>query len=158
MQYIDTRKAAAMLKITPRRVVYLLQQRRFKGAYKIGKVWAIPLFKGKPKISRGTRGPAPRWCQPRVGPVKIIHVNGGAISRNKKKTKLEELEAVISVKHNQANHYGHEVDIYGPCRLTYSYDKAKYGGARLWIETYAEVEVFNFKREDDSTVEITKLE
>ncbi|MGB3695559.1 MAG: hypothetical protein WA865_23010 [Spirulinaceae cyanobacterium] len=156
MQYVDTRKTAKILNITPRRVVYLLNQRRIQGAYKIGKFWAIPLYKGKPKISRGTRGPAPGWCQPRVGAVKIIHVNGGAIGRNRKREENNELETVISVKQNKANHCGHEVDIYGPCHLTYSPNKPKHGGARLWIETYAEVEVYDFK--GDSTVEITKLE
>ncbi len=61
MEYINTSIAAQMLRVSQRRVLYLLQQQRIKGAYKKRTGWVIPLYKGKPKVSRGTRGPKPRW-------------------------------------------------------------------------------------------------
>ncbi|MGB3694410.1 MAG: helix-turn-helix domain-containing protein [Spirulinaceae cyanobacterium] len=145
MQYIDTKQAAQILKITPRRVVYLLQQKRIRGAYKIGKAWAIPLYCGKPNVSRGTRGPKPRWTKPRLPGAKIIHVNGQAISKNQKDNGIRPVISVKqSVNNRDRNDYGHEVEIYGYCRLVYRPDKPRSCGATLWIETYAGVDIVTF--------------
>ncbi|MGB3691573.1 MAG: hypothetical protein WA865_08500 [Spirulinaceae cyanobacterium] len=139
METIDTKKAAQMLRVTPRRVLYLLQQKRIQGAYKLGKAWAIPLYRGQPKVSRGKRGPMPRWGKPYSPAVKVIYVNREVIKTNWKKN---EFEPVISLNQsNQTNIYAHQADIKGPCRIIYSRDKPNDGGARLWIETYGEVEM-----------------
>ncbi|MGB3693423.1 MAG: hypothetical protein WA865_15995 [Spirulinaceae cyanobacterium] len=139
MELIDTKKAARMLRVTPRRVLYLLQQQRIKGAYKSGKAWTIPLYRGKPKVSRGKRGPAPRWGKPYSSAVKAIYVSRQVITKNKQNN---EFEPVISLNQgNYKNIYAHEADIKGPCRIIYNLDKPHDGGATLWIETYAEVEM-----------------
>ncbi|MGB3691987.1 MAG: hypothetical protein WBG70_16310 [Spirulinaceae cyanobacterium] len=105
----------------------------------MGKAWTIPLYRGKPKVSRGHRGPAPRWGKPYSSAVKIIYVNREVIKRNQKEN---EFEPVISLnQRNQANIYAHQADIKGPCRIIYSPDKSNSGGVRLWIETYGEVEM-----------------
>ena len=141
MELVDTRKAAQMLRVTSRRVLYLLQQKRIQGAYKAGKAWMIPLYRGKPKVSRGQRGPVPRWGKPYSPAVKVIYVSREVIARNRKKN---EFDPVISLNQGKNNSiYAHQADIKGPCRIIYSPDKPNNGGARLWIETYGEVEMIS---------------
>ena len=48
---------------------------------------------------------------------------------------------VITVKTYQDNTYGHEVSILGNSKVVYSPDKPLSCGAKLWIETDAEVVV-----------------
>ena len=136
MEAVNTKEAAEMLNISVRRVLYLLQQRRIRGAYKVGRAWWIPLYCGKPKVSRGKRGPTPRWGKPRRSTA-FIRVNRQVIARNSKQSQCE---PVISVKQSGQNIYGHEARIKGPCRIIYRPEEPK-DGARLWIETHAEVEV-----------------
>ena len=70
---------------------------------------------------------------------KRIHVNQHNIKANKKNgTDLP----VISVKTYKQNRYGHEVAIHGPSRVVYSPDKPLSCGAKCWIETDAEVDLF----------------
>ncbi|MGB3693587.1 MAG: hypothetical protein WA999_12740 [Spirulinaceae cyanobacterium] len=139
MEYITTSQAAKMLRVTQRRVLCLLQQQRIKGAYKKDFAWAIPLYCGKPKVSRGTRGPAPRWAKPRSRAVKMIQVKRQQIKSN---SINNEFEAVISVKQNgHKTRQGHELKIQGPCHMIYHRDQKNSQGARLWIETYADVEL-----------------
>ena len=67
-----------------------------------------------------------------------IHVNQHKIRANKKHgTK----EPVITVKTSKTNTYGHEVEILGESKVVYSPDKPLSCGARVWIETDAEVKV-----------------
>ena len=54
-----------ILNISSSRLIVLLVEGRVEGAYKTGRMWLIPLFEGKPIISKGKRGPAPRWRNPR---------------------------------------------------------------------------------------------
>lgn len=68
----------------------------------------------------------------------IIHVNQHAIRRN---TKTGGNEPVITVKTYKKNTYAHGVTINGPCSVVYRSDKPLSCGARVWIETYADVEV-----------------
>lgn len=68
----------------------------------------------------------------------IIHVNQHAIRRN---IKAEVKEPVLTVKTYKSNNYAHEVDIKGPSRLVYSPNKPLSCGARVWLETEAEVEI-----------------
>ena len=58
---VGTTEAAKILKISTARLRVLMIEGRVQGAYKTGRMWLIPLFKGKPIIKRGTRGPAPSW-------------------------------------------------------------------------------------------------
>jgi|TARA_Y100000310_G_scaffold324474_1_gene386353 hypothetical protein len=69
---------------------------------------------------------------------KRIHVNMHHIRYNKKHGANK---PVITVKTSKSNTYGHEVEILGPSRVIYSPDKPLSCGARVWIETEAEVSV-----------------
>ena len=69
---------------------------------------------------------------------KRIHINMHKIRANKKHgTK----EPVITVKTSKTNTYGHEVEILGESKVVYSPDKPLSCGARVWIETDAEVKI-----------------
>ncbi|MGB7520562.1 MAG: hypothetical protein WA896_13105, partial [Spirulinaceae cyanobacterium] len=127
------------------RVLYLLQQQRIKGAYKKRTGWVIPLYKGKPKISRGTRGPKPRWSTTKGRGPRIIYVNKNHITTNAKLVKQGSevpLKTVVSVKHGtNKTVYGHELEIFGYCQIVYSPEMPKDCGASLWIKTYSDVKV-----------------
>ena len=69
---------------------------------------------------------------------KRIHVNQHKIRSNKKNNLTE---PVITVKTSKANNYGHEVEILGPSKIIYSPDKPLSCGAKVWIETEAEVNI-----------------
>jgi len=69
----------------------------------------------------------------------IIHVNQHAIRRNVKLT--TDHEPVLTVKTYKSNVYGHSVAINGPSKIVYSPNKPLSCGARVWIETEAEVEI-----------------
>ncbi|MBF2014193.1 MAG: helix-turn-helix domain-containing protein [Rivularia sp. T60_A2020_040] len=135
--YVGTTQAAELLNITPVRVRYLVAQGRIKGAYKIGKIWVIPIFEGKPIISRGSRGPKPKWVR-RIPAKTTINVNRHIIKQNRHR---ENPEPVISVKHLNSNIYGYSVKIHGPCEIVYRPEKPLSCGGVLWIETYSTVEV-----------------
>lgn len=68
----------------------------------------------------------------------IIHVNQHAIRRN---IKAEVKEPVLTVKTYKSNTYAHEVAIKGESKLVYSPDKPLSCGARVWLETEADVEI-----------------
>ena len=69
---------------------------------------------------------------------KRIHINMHKIRATKKHgTK----EPVITVKTSKTNTYGHEVEILGESKVVYSPDKPLSCGARVWIETNAEVKI-----------------
>ena len=68
---------------------------------------------------------------------KIIHINQHVIRSN---SKTGEREPVINVKTYKDNNYAHEVYVDGPCKIVYSPDKPLSCGAKVWIETEAEVE------------------
>ena len=70
--------------------------------------------------------------------IKRIHVNQHNIRRNAKEgTDLP----CITVKTYKSNSYGHEVTINGPSKVVYRPDNPLSCGAKVWIETHAEVEV-----------------
>lgn len=71
--------------------------------------------------------------------IKRIHINQHVIRRNNKQEDPAQREPVIAVKHGRSNEYYHELAIDGPCRIVYRPDKPLSCGARLWIETTAEV-------------------
>jgi hypothetical protein len=66
----------------------------------------------------------------------IIHVNQHNIKANAKGASLP----VLTVKTYKDNRYANSVEIKGPSRLVYSPDKPLSCGAKVWIETFAEVE------------------
>ena len=67
---------------------------------------------------------------------KYIHINHHVIKSNHKNNKRE---PVITVKTYNSNTYGHQVHILGECKVVYSPDKPLSCGAKVWIETDAEV-------------------
>jgi hypothetical protein len=68
-----------------------------------------------------------------------IHVNQHIIRRN---AKTGERNPVLTVKCGSKNTYCDSVVVHGPCRVVYSPEKPLSCGARVWIETTAEVELF----------------
>jgi hypothetical protein len=138
---VGTTEAANILKISTARLRVLLIAGRVKEAYKSGKMWLIPIFNGKPIISRGTRGPAPRWRNPRTPAKTIVHVNSHRIRQNQK----QQLQLpVITVKKGNTNLYGHEVEIPGGCRVVYRSDASRCG-VRVWIESLYDVIVTSWE-------------
>jgi hypothetical protein len=67
-----------------------------------------------------------------------IHVNQHKIRANKKHGTND---PVITVKTSKSNTYGHEVKINGSSKVIYSPNKPLSCGAKVWIETEAEVVV-----------------
>jgi hypothetical protein len=68
--------------------------------------------------------------------MKRIHVNMHKVRANKKHGTNE---PVLTIKEGKSNTYCHEVDILGPSKLVYRPDKPLSCGARVWIETEAEI-------------------
>ena len=68
----------------------------------------------------------------------IIHVNQHEIKKN---TKNGTDNPVLTVKTYKNNIYAKEVIIKGNSKIVYSADKPLSCGARVWIETQAEVEI-----------------
>jgi hypothetical protein len=73
---------------------------------------------------------------------KRVHVNQHVIRRNQK---TGEREPCLTVKTYKSNDYCHEAVIAGPCKVIYSPDKPLSCGARVWIETEAEIVCINKK-------------
>lgn len=67
---------------------------------------------------------------------KKIHINQHIIKRN---AKLNQRQPVITIKQGKTNTYAHNVEILGPSTLVYSPDKPLACGAKVWIETNAEI-------------------
>jgi hypothetical protein len=65
-----------------------------------------------------------------------IHVNQHIIKRNRKTGRND---PVLTIKTSKSNTYAHEVEILGPSSVIYRPDKPLPCGARVWIETYAQV-------------------
>jgi hypothetical protein len=65
----------------------------------------------------------------------IIHVNQHVIRANAKNGTND---PALTVKTYKTNTYAHEVEIKGPSKVVYS-EKPLSCGARVWIETQAEV-------------------
>ena len=70
----------------------------------------------------------------------IIHVNQHVVKANAKNGTTD---PVLTVKDYKSNRYAHAVDIKGESRVVYSPDKPLSCGARVWIETHAEVELID---------------
>jgi hypothetical protein len=70
---------------------------------------------------------------------KRIHINQHVIRANKKNGTND---PAITVKTYECNIYAHRVDIKGPSTVVYSPNKPLSCGARVWIETSAQVCIF----------------
>jgi hypothetical protein len=68
----------------------------------------------------------------------IIHVNQHVIKKN---AKNGETQPPLTVKTYKNNLPANEVEILGPSKIVYSPDKPLSCGARVWLETQAEVKV-----------------
>lgn len=66
----------------------------------------------------------------------IIHVNQHVIRRN---GKTGSRDPVLTVKQGRKNTYATAAEVLGPCRVVYSPDDPLSCGAKVWIETDAEV-------------------
>ena len=136
--YILTTQAASLLGISSRRLRKLLQEKRVKGAYKSGKYWLIPLYKGLPVIIKAKRGQAGTWKTGKRPQKTIVHINSNVIKQNIKRSPQERKPA-IAIKGAQLG-YVHQLEIPAPCRIIYDPDKPLPCGARVWIE------ILNFDR------------
>jgi hypothetical protein len=67
---------------------------------------------------------------------KIIHINRNIIQSN---AKHGTSEPVCRVEENGVVQYCHEVFIHGPSHMIYRPEKPRPCGAKLWIETDADV-------------------
>lgn len=142
LMLIGTTEAGCLLGVSSARVRTLLIQGRIQGAYKVSKVWVIPLVNGMPIVSPGRAGPRPRWHKPPPRPITCIHINKNSIAQNNHK-KPEDRVPVISVKKGSSNVYAWDVEVLGGCRIVYRHDSPKNCGARVWIETYSEVKLID---------------
>ena len=68
--------------------------------------------------------------------LKRIHVNQHNVRSNKKNGTNK---PVITVKTFKSNDYAHQVEVLGPSKVIYRPDKPLSCGAKVWIETTAEV-------------------
>jgi len=84
---------------------------------------------------------------------KRIHINQHKIRSNKKHNTNE---PVITVKTYKSNDYGHEVHILGDSAVRYCPNKPLSCGAKVWVETDAQVVVFN-NHHDGTTKAITQV-
>ena len=74
--------------------------------------------------------------------MKIIHINRNIIQQNAKHGRQE---PVVRFEENGVVTYCMEVIIKGPSRMVYRPDKPRPCGAKLWIETDADVELIGVK-------------
>ncbi len=143
--FATAKETAEILGVSRRRVHHLLTNNRIEGAFKLGNQWVIPLCDGKPIISEGKRGPKASWHkrvkkrrQQDLAVVKVVrqNIDGNADHKTNK--------TVISVQRGrQRVMRGHAIDIHGPSRMFYSHEvREDKGGARVWLETYFDVDVF----------------
>ena len=71
---------------------------------------------------------------------KRIHVNRNIIASNAKNGTND---PVITVKEGRSNRYAHIVEILGPSRMVYSPNNPLSCGAKVWVETEADVVLVN---------------
>lgn len=68
--------------------------------------------------------------------MKIIHINRNVIQANAKRGQKQ---PVCRIQESGVVRYAMEVEILGPSRMIYRPDKPLKCGAKLWIETDAEI-------------------
>jgi hypothetical protein len=130
---VGTREAAKILGIGERRLRYLLADTRVQGAFKVGRIWVIPLINGIPVVRNCDRGPKPTWKQLKRQALSRIHVNKYLFG---KKDNTGSYVPVIKVNNSQGG-YCHRVEIHGHCSIMYNFDHP-FDSAKVWIETDSE--------------------
>ena len=83
----------------------------------------------------------------------IIHVNQHVIKRN---AKTGERKPTLTVKTYKSNRYAQEVEILGASKVIYSPDKPLSCGAKVWIETQADVKLTGESQFNDNTCQLTR--
>ena len=148
---VRTTEAAFLLNISTGRLRILLQQNRVVGAYKVKRLWMIPLNnRGVPEITPGRRGPEGTWNKAERTGNTFVHVLRKTIDYNRdNKTS----HPAIAVKVGEKKSYCHALKINGPCQIVYQPhqpNRTQAGGARLWIEVKPQhrVEQIYFSRGD----------
>lgn len=138
--FVIASQAALLLKISHGRLLELLRKGRVKGAYRSGRFWLIPLYRGLPSIIPGKRGSKGTWVKTLRPKRTLVYVNRNRIDANKNKS-LKEREEVIKVKSTTINSEGKKNKFYTnyleipyPCRIIYQPDRPQECGAHLWIE------------------------
>lgn len=76
----------------------------------------------------------------RISVLKRIHVNQHVIRSNRREGQSG---PPLTVKTSRSNTKGHHVEILGPARVVYRPEKPLPCGARVWIETRAQVLVMD---------------
>ncbi len=128
---VGTTEAAKLLKICTQRVRRLLKEGRIKGARKDGRFWKIPLFNGKPKVTKGRRGPKPNWRKRISKALTRICVNQHTIRSN---SKHGTNKPVVRVESGKSTRYYHDIEIIGNCRVVYRPNNPLTCGAKVWME------------------------
>jgi hypothetical protein len=77
----------------------------------------------------------------------LIHVNQHVIKSN---AKTGANDPVLTVKTYKSNVYAHEVEIHGPSRVVYQPESPLSCGAKVWIETHAEVTIKSNQKEESN--------
>ena len=130
-----TTQAAFLLNISTGRLRQLLNQGRVVGAYKVRRLWMIPLnSRGMPEMIRGRRGPEGTWNKFKRKAKTVIHVLRKTIDYNRDNGTAY---PVVAVKVGGKKDYCHSLKINGPCQIVYQPhqpNQSQAGGARLWIE------------------------
>lgn len=130
---IGTTEAAKLLKISARRLRYLLSEDRVVGAFKAGRNWVVPIIEGLPKIKAASCGPKSTWKKAQFPAKNVIHINRQVIG---KKVDGEYIPP-ISVKNCNQNLYTVKVEIPGPCTLVYQPENRLRGcNATAWLESF----------------------
>ncbi len=148
---VYTTEAAFLLNISTGRLRILLQQGRVVGAYKVERLWMIPLnSRGVPEIIPGRRGPEGTWNKAERTGNTFVHVLRKTIDYNRDN---ETSYPAIAVKVGDKKDYCHALKINGPCQIVYQPhqpNRSQAGGARLWIEVESQhrVERIYFSRGD----------
>ena len=83
---------------------------------------------------------------------KKIHINQHNIKANRKDGGKR---PVITCKTYKSNDYGHEVKVFGQCKVVYQPDNPMSCGAHVWIEAQGRVLVIN---EVDGEREVTLVD
>jgi len=77
--------------------------------------------------------------------IKRIHINMHNIRHNTKNGHFAKLKPIVSVKTYKNNFTGNTVQINGSSTIVYQPEKPLSCGAKVWIETKAEVRVYNME-------------
>ena len=135
MTEATTTQAAFLLNISTGRLRELLNQGRVVGAYKVRRLWMIPLnSRGMPEIKRGRRGPEGSWNKLQRKANTVVHVLRKTIDYNRD---YGTAYPAVAVKVGDKKDYCHALKINGPCQIVYQPhqpNRSQAGGARLWIE------------------------